>query len=828
MQRLAHVFTRAWQSLHDGFTHFTHDQLPPVRSFLRRRQHAGRLFALGLIIILFLEVFGFNASFWTHLNKPAALDPLTTTQQIGSGLRRESTTMFSVVDGQNSWVQIGGFSTPVDTVHVISSATAVPDQSPENPPAIPSPSIPPAPNAWVQARVQVLPLHSNTWVTGPAQGYSPSVAASQYLMAPQCDGPARAIRVWFQQPVGSTFIFGQIGVNDRPGFTFSWLRVGLLLALLLFLIIFVDPHSAVWRTRYNPSDQRWQIGLMALLWLPFVIGFFVVAASTPPASLSMPTPGAAGNYTYEGDQYARTADALLHGHPWLDLPVVPELTRARNPYSLALRAQLLSQGVTPVFWDHVFWGGHWYMYFGLLPVILFYLPYELISLVTTGRAQGLSTVTADVLFVTLFVLFALLLLDRIIRRWFPATSFGLAWLSGLMFIVGGNTVFLLFRPDFYTAPLANSLWMSACGLLLWCNARRVDAGTKTTRWRHRTRPMTRPWSVSDGTADWLLQAGKIHLSRPRLIVGTILLAANIGSRPTFALTVLLAFPLFAAEIRHALFFSCLSRGLIRRTRARARYLVGTHRMSRAQARRRSRHIIFSSIHNDLCVLLTGVLTIVPFLGWNYWRFGSFLDFGNRYQLTVVDLTNYREPMDLMLRIAFYYLFSPLRRSSDFPWLSLVPTPLRTWQYTEPWMGGLFMLLPFCLLGIFALVGTRFLARRGVAGLSWSLLFMGIILCLFNSFYAGLSLRYMADFGWIFTLLAIIGAFCCEQWALRAPGSSREQTVRCDVVHVFIAALILLSLVITLQVMFVPGRVSGLLENAPTLFFTVRSAIVPAV
>lgn len=807
---------------------FRSEKVPQISAFLRRRRRSGRIFALGLAIIAILEVFAFNASFWRSLTQPAAVDPLETTEQIGSGLRRESTNLYSVVNGQDSWVEIGDVNAVVDTVHLISTAPAAPDQSAENPPTVPKAARLPAASSWVQVRLQVLPVGSHTWVTGPLQGYSPWVAASQYLAAPTTGTAASRVRVWFQQPVGSAFVLGQVGVNDRPGFRFSWLRVILLISVLAFLVAFVDPRSALWHIRYDPAGHHWQIAVMGLLFLPLLIGFLIVANRSPGVSLQPPTPGAPGNYTYEGDQYARTADAILHGHPWLDLTLVPELKRARNPYSLALRAQLLSQGVTPVFWDHVFWDGHWYMYFGILPVLLAYLPYEIGSIMFAGKAQGLSTVTADVLFLTLFVLFGLLLLDRILRRWLPGTSLGTAWLCGLMLVLGGNVVFLLFRPDFYTTPLANSLWMTAVGLLFWLTARRIVTGTRTTRLRRRKKTVTRPWTVSDGDAGWLLQAGKIRLSRPHLVFGTLFLAANIGSRPTFALTVLLAFPIFADEIRAAVFFSCFNRPLLRRVWSRSRYLVARGRLTARQARRRARQIIFSSLPNDLSVLLTGLLTLLPLLGWNYWRFGSLFDFGNKYQLTVTDLTNYNEPLDLMPRIAYYYLFKPLKTSPDFPWLSLVPTPLRTWQYTEPWMGGLFALLPFCIFGLFALIFTRFYARRGAAGFVWTLLAMGSVLCLFNSYYAGLSLRYMADFGWAFTLLAIFGICALEHWALAAPGSSREQAIRVGIVHVALAVLVLAALVITAQVMFVPGRVSGLLENQPTLFFTVRSQILPTV
>lgn len=812
-----------------GASAFRASGWPSFVGFLRRHKHSERMFAIGLVIIALLEAFGFNAAYWHSLGTTAQpTDPLQATQQVGSGLRQESNHLMAVVDGKDSWIQIGNLHTKVETVYMNSTATATPDQSPENPPLTLSSQSLKGPSSWIEVRVQVLPEGSKKWVTGPLQSYSPRVPLSAYLRAPAIAGRACAIRVWFQQAAGSTFIYGQINVNARPGFVFSWLRVGLMVALLVFLIVFVDPRSAVWRMPYDPANHRWQIAVMSLLWLPLLIAFIEVAMKWPSVTLGAPKPGTPGNYTYESNQYARTADAILHGRPWLDLPVVPELAKARNPYSLSLRAQLFSQGVTPIFWDHAFWGGKWYMYFGVVPVFTAFLPFELFNLARTGQVLGLPPQTADVYFLMLFCLFGLFLLDRLLRRWMPGTKLGTAWLSGLMLVVGGNVIFLLFRPDFYAVPLANSLWMTALGLLLWLDARRVPNGTRKTRFRHRTKKLTRPWSVTDGSADWLLQAGQITLSRWRLVLGTILLAANIGSRPTFAISILLAFPIFWEEIRHALFFSILNRPLWRRTRASGRHLVLTGRMGAKEARRRGRRILFSSLRNDMCVILTGAITLVPILLWNYWRFGSLLDFGNRYQLTVVDLTNYREPLGLMPRIAYYYLFVPVRFSGRFPWMALVPTPLRTWQYTEPWMGGLFALVPFCALGLLAFVFLRLLARRGAAPFAWSLLGIGAILCLFESYYAGLSLRYMADFGWIFTLLAILGITAFEQWALAAPGSSHEQAIRVGTVHVLMALLVLASLVLMLQAAVVPGRISGLLENMPRVYFQVRSQILPTV
>ena len=54
---------------------------------------------------------------------------------------------------------------------------------------------------------------------------------------------------------------------------------------------------------------------------------------------------------------------------WLDLPVSPELAQAANPHDILVRGQLFESGKTQIFWDYAFYGGHWYSYFGVVPVV---------------------------------------------------------------------------------------------------------------------------------------------------------------------------------------------------------------------------------------------------------------------------------------------------------------------------------------------------------------------------------------------------------------------------------------------------------------------------
>lgn len=107
------------------------------------------------------------------------------------------------------------------------------------------------------------------------------------------------------------------------------------------------------------------------------------------------------------NQYEELADALLEGH----LYVHPEddtsaLSAMENPYDAQARAE---QGI-PCSWDHAFYDGHYYVYFGVVPAVVLFLPYRLLSgeVLTTWKATAVFSV---------FIILAIFLLGyKMIRK----------------------------------------------------------------------------------------------------------------------------------------------------------------------------------------------------------------------------------------------------------------------------------------------------------------------------------------------------------------------------------------------------------------------------
>ena len=66
------------------------------------------------------------------------------------------------------------------------------------------------------------------------------------------------------------------------------------------------------------------------------------------------------------NQYELLTESILNGHLYIEYDDVdPALAEMDNPYDPASRDAL---GVS-FHWDHAFYNGHYYMYFGIVPVL---------------------------------------------------------------------------------------------------------------------------------------------------------------------------------------------------------------------------------------------------------------------------------------------------------------------------------------------------------------------------------------------------------------------------------------------------------------------------
>lgn len=147
------------------------------------------------------------------------------------------------------------------------------------------------------------------------------------------------------------------------------------------------------------------------------------------------------------NQYEVMAESILAGHLYLDYGEVdPRLLAMDNPYDFDLREGL---GVN-YRWDHAFYNGRYYMYFGVVPVFLLFLPFRLL----TGAA--LTTYHATQIFTALFIvgLFKLFFLWG--RKFFPALSWSV-YLSLAAAFSLMSVWYMVDAPALYCTAIAGGL-----------------------------------------------------------------------------------------------------------------------------------------------------------------------------------------------------------------------------------------------------------------------------------------------------------------------------------------------------------------------------------
>ena len=94
------------------------------------------------------------------------------------------------------------------------------------------------------------------------------------------------------------------------------------------------------------------------------------------------------------NQYEVMAESILNGHLYMDYDVDPKLLDMENPYDYEARLEI---GVNHP-WDHAYYNGHFYMYFGIVPVFLLFLPWRIIT------GVSLTTYHATQIFAALFII----------------------------------------------------------------------------------------------------------------------------------------------------------------------------------------------------------------------------------------------------------------------------------------------------------------------------------------------------------------------------------------------------------------------------------------
>lgn len=202
------------------------------------------------------------------------------------------------------------------------------------------------------------------------------------------------------------------------------------------------------------------------------------------------------------NQYEVMAESILDSRIDLDYgDMDPRLLAMENPYDPEMRESL---GI-PYHYDHAFYDGKYYMYFGVVPVFLLFLPFRLIT------GVSLTTYHATQVFSALFIAGLFSLFFLLARKFFRSMSWAL-YLSLSTSLSVMSVWYLSKAPALYCTAIAAGICMEIWSLFFFAKA---------------------VWNDSSERQNTVCG-----------ILGSLFGALSFGCRPTIAFANLLAVPMF--------------------------------------------------------------------------------------------------------------------------------------------------------------------------------------------------------------------------------------------------------------------------------------------
>ena len=408
------------------------------------------------------------------------------TVSLGDGLERTEYGTYLVTDEEQAYLSLRDINEKVDTLYLNVVNPAAPDV-----------------HYTIlftdSANADLRSLQGRTVVSG--------VPESRYVTL-HFAGTTRSLRISFNAEEGDELHIHRVRLNVRVPLFFHPGRV-LLIWLLGMLLVIFGPRSWVYTTRLNLREGRQRFLVAAILLINIIATASAAKAADPTVWREL-----RDERDYQEKEYELYAEALLKGHTWLDIRPPRYLTRMRNPYDRFQRDALADQYDEKVLWDVAYYNGRYYVYFGIVPAILSFVPVRLVTgraLPTWKAVQGMAVLLWLASFYLIYVL---------VRKYFKKISLGIYLLLAMTFVFASGVIYLVTFPVVYSVPFIYGLVFSIAGLALWL--RSFD------------------------------RKGNPH--RMRMVIGSLLIALTLGCRPTMILSVILAFPVFWEQIREGKFF----------------------------------------------------------------------------------------------------------------------------------------------------------------------------------------------------------------------------------------------------------------------------------
>lgn len=512
-----------------------------------------------------------------------------------------------------------------------------------------------------------------------------AVKRSQYIRL-HFSGEIGTLAIEIKGMSGKSINRNDIQLNAHVPLMFSFWRV-LILTLMLIIAYALRSKSILYKYKTDLRSAEQKIIAIALI---------VIQASLLLAMLQWNS--FIISITDRGDfqlQYHKLVDSFKEGRLDItDNDVSEELEELENPYDLGARA-----GVTYK-WDHAYYNGKYYVYFGVVPALTMYLPYNLI----TGK--HLPNYAAVYILCILMMIGIMLLLWEVIKKWFKNIPFVIYLMLSVVFGAVSGIGYMIYKPDFYSVPILAGIVMGLFGLSFWLSSKNETAEKSTGE----TNIKIVPW---------------------RLAVGSACIALIAGCRPQMLIVIAFGVMLFWDDVFKER--TLLSKSSIQQTLALCiPFAVVAAGIMWYNFARFGSPFDFGANYN----LTSNDMTHRGFV-WGRAGLGLF--------------SYLFQPLNIDAVFPFLHDF---KANTTYQGLTL----------TENMLGGVFFLFPILLFGAYGTFKRKMFDNKKTYRMVYISMIMVAVLVVLDTQMAGLLTRYFMDFVWIGMIASSVTVFAyCEAY-----------------------------------------------------------------
>ena len=223
----------------------------------------------------------------------------------------------------------------------------------------------------------------------------------------------------------------KVVINERIPFDFNFLRVALL--IFIFVIVDIFKNSKVMNSNYEESNLKQELILLAVLFVFAMLITFINVKSNDEDRFDMYNNG--------------LVESLLNKKIYLLQEPSEAFKELENPYDFTNRTMEEMYKGKDYVWDSAYYNEKFYVYFGILPVLIMFLPFYMLT------GEYLQCATACLVISIIILIFLKEILCKFYKKYFNNIPFKLVVFS-LMILYAGSMIFSINgAARFYEVPI---------------------------------------------------------------------------------------------------------------------------------------------------------------------------------------------------------------------------------------------------------------------------------------------------------------------------------------------------------------------------------------